>query len=117
VLIGAAPFQLAMQTRLLALLFSLVVLLPIAEKAGRGVVVCYVFSWLSAVWLGARDGVRSAVAARVELLDEFVVGFRSVLTLGVVLGSFLYAFSILHQLSFLPSQVRSHTMRKAKATS
>ena len=78
---------------------------------------CYVFAWLSAVWLGARDGVRSAAAARVKLLDEFAVSFRSVLTLSVILGSFLYAFSILHQLCFLPSRVRSHTMGKAEATS
>jgi hypothetical protein len=76
-----------------------------------------VFARLGAVWLGTRGGVISAVAARVKLLDEFVVGFRSVLTLSMILGSFLYAFSILHQLCFLTSRVRSHTMGKAEATS
>lgn len=52
-----------------------------------------------------------------KLLQKLAVGFRSVLTLSVILGSFLNTLSILHQSRVLPSKVCLNTFGKGRAIS
>jgi hypothetical protein len=108
-----SSLDLSVEPCLFAALFRFVVLLAILEESVRRVVVG---EMLGVLLVGDFILGRRAVP-RLELFDEFVVGLRSVLALGVVLGALLYAVAILHQSCFLPIPVCPITFGKAGATS
>src|SRR5258705_5168685 len=106
--------DLAIQPCLFAVLFGFVVLLPLFEQTVRRVVVGGALRVLYPVSWGFRRG--TVAVAVLQLFQKFVVRFRSVLPLCVILRALLYAVFVLHQWCFLPISVSLYnTTRQAWA--